>query len=124
MTFAAIIRSYSNKKPTMIYNRLRSLSPMKPDTEVWVKRGDKKTKGTVLTAAATPRFYIVATPVGQLHRNHHHLTTVSTDEKMKGTGNHQHEGKHDLHNVQLYSHLQRVAMTLNFYQSMEKIWIL
>ena len=105
----------------MIYDKVRSLSPMKPDTEVWFKKGDKKTKGTVVTAAATPRSHIVATPEGQLHRNHHHLTTVPTDEKMKGTGNHQHEGKHDL---QLYSHLQRVTMTLNFYQSMERIWMI
>ena len=55
-------------------HRVRSLSPLKLDTEVWVKKGDKQTKGTVVTAAATPRSYIVATPEGQLRRNRQHLT--------------------------------------------------
>ena len=78
-------------------HRVRSLSPLKPDTDVWVKRGDKQTKGTVVTAAATPRSYIVATPEGQLRRNRQHLTTVPTDQKTEGTGNDQHdEGTHDV----------------------------
>ena len=40
------------------------------DHSVWVKKGDKQTKGTVVTVAATPRSYIVATPEGQLCRKH------------------------------------------------------
>ena len=50
-----------------------------------------------MTAAVTPRSYIVATPESQLRRNRQHLTTVPTDEKTEGTGNDQHEGgTHDV----------------------------
>ena len=58
-------------------HRVRSLSPLKPDTEVWIKQGDKQTKGTVVTAAATPRSYIVATPEGPKQtRNQTSLTMI------------------------------------------------
>eukprot|EP00731_Ephydatia_muelleri_P020672 Em0013g399a len=43
---------------------------------VWVRTGDKQTRGRIVATADTPRSYIVSTSGGIVRRNRQHLITV------------------------------------------------
>ena len=47
--------------------------PLPDDTDVWITSGDQPTPGRVVSAAGTPRSYVVDTPNGQVRRNRFHL---------------------------------------------------
>ena len=55
-------------------HRVRTLSPIPDDTNVWVTSGDRPIPGTVTTSASNPRSYIIQTPnQSNLQRNHRHI---------------------------------------------------
>lgn len=69
------------KQETMFNSRHRAkpLSPIGPDTEVFVK--DLKRSGKVVKAATTPRSYEVETPTCTIRRNRAHLTPIPDAQK-------------------------------------------
>ena len=55
-------------------HRVRTLSPIPTDTNVWVTSGDRPISAKVITSSSTPRSYVVRTQNQMnLQRNHHHL---------------------------------------------------
>eukprot|EP00731_Ephydatia_muelleri_P016083 Em0009g507a len=54
----------------------RAQSELNNETEVWVRTGDKQTRGRIVATADTPRSYIVSTSGGIVRRNRQHLITV------------------------------------------------
>ena len=67
------------KKQERDYNRRHRVCevPSLPDNAaVWVTSGNRPISGRVITAANTPRSYLVETPTGRIRRNQQHLNIV------------------------------------------------
>lgn len=58
-------------------HRVRNLSPIPDDTEVWVTSENQPIRGRVVEQANS---YVVETPAGQVHRNRSHLTVVPENQ--------------------------------------------
>ncbi|KAI3356713.1 hypothetical protein L3Q82_003311 [Scortum barcoo] len=56
-------------------HRAHDMPPLQPGDHVWVK--DMLQRGTVVSAAETPRSYVIETPRGMLRRNRFHLSPTS-----------------------------------------------
>ena len=55
-------------------HRVRSLSPIPNDTDIWVTSGDRPVPAKVITSTSTPRSYVVQTPNQMnLQRNRRHI---------------------------------------------------
>ncbi len=50
--------------------------------KVWITSEGHHIEGRVTASAGPPRFYIVDTPSGQVHRNRHHLNVVPTTQDV------------------------------------------
>ena len=70
----------SQKKNFDKRHRVRNLSRIPDDTEVWVTSEEQPVRGRVMEQANAPRSYVVETPTGQVHRNRSHLTVVPETE--------------------------------------------
>ena len=67
------------KKQERDYNRrhrVREVPSLPDDAAVWVTSGNRPISGRVITAANTPRSYLVETPTGCIRRNQQHLNIV------------------------------------------------
>ena len=56
--------------------RVRELSPISDNTSVWITSERQPMEGRVVSAADSPRSYVIDTPSGQVHRNRSHLNVV------------------------------------------------
>ena len=54
-------------------HRVRSLTPLPNDTDVWVNIQGRDVPGRVNSSYSTPRSYIIETPTGQVRRNRSHI---------------------------------------------------
>ena len=59
-------------------HKVREQQPILPNTEMWITSGEEPVKGKVVTAANTPRSYLVSTPAGDVRRNRSQLRVVPT----------------------------------------------
>ena len=56
------------------HHRVRPLTPLPNDTDVWVNVQGRNVPGTVNSSHSSPRSYIINTPTGQVRRNRSHIT--------------------------------------------------
>ena len=66
-------------------HRVRDLSPIPDNTDVWVTSEDQTVRGRVIEPAGSPRSYVVETPTGQVHRNRSHLNVVPDQSETQET---------------------------------------
>ena len=70
-------------------HRTRNVDVLPSDTSVWVRTENVQQPGTVVSAADTPRSYVVSTTSGQVRRNRYHLNlrhdtpTIYTDDTQE-----------------------------------------
>ena len=63
-----------------VYNHV--LSPVPPNSGVWITSGDIPVHGTVVSTADTPRSYEIETPSGRVRRNRQHLNAVPENQGL------------------------------------------
>ena len=56
------------------HHRVRPLTPLPNDTDVWVNVQGRNVPGTVNSSHSAPRSYVINTPTGQVRRNRSHIT--------------------------------------------------
>ena len=70
------------KKQRENYNKshhTRDVDLLPNNTSVWVRTENTQQPGTIVSAADTPRSYLVSTPSGQVRRNRRHLNLRHDD---------------------------------------------
>ena len=68
-------RKYKQQQKEQYDNRhrVRPLTPLPNDTDVWVNVQGRDVPGRVNSSYSTPRSYIIETPTGQVRRNRSHI---------------------------------------------------
>ena len=66
-------------------HRVKDLSPIPDNIDVWIKSEKEPVPGTVVAPAQTPRSYVVDTPSGQVERNRRHLNIVPSQKESQDT---------------------------------------
>ncbi len=61
-------------------HRAKPLTPIEPNSEVWITSERGAIPGRVVATSDAPRSYIVETPGGEVHRNRRHLYVVPTEQ--------------------------------------------
>ena len=61
----------------------RTLSQIQPESDVWITSGEQPSTGKVISAADTPRSYIVETPTGHVSKNRQHLNIIPRTVNQK-----------------------------------------
>ena len=55
------------------HHATQTLSPIPPNSDVWITTGESPQPGTIISSANTPRSYMVNTSGGHVRRNRQHL---------------------------------------------------